>query len=79
MRHHAGFTGPVLDCHLMSLAEFYGMYLLVWSEELWPRDPAGRATLPAFEGEDGRVRAAVLELARTLPGCAGPWPTSPPT
>ena len=41
MRHHAGFTGPVLDCHLMSLAEFYGMYLLIWSDALWPRDPAG--------------------------------------
>jgi hypothetical protein len=67
VRHHAGFTGPVLDCHLMSLAEFYGMYLLVWSEELWPRDPAGLATLPAAEGEAGRSRAAVLELARTLP------------
>jgi hypothetical protein len=65
VRHHAGFTGPVLDCHLMSLAEFYGMYLLIWSDELWPRDPAGRATLPATG--DGRDRAAVLEFARTLP------------
>ena len=41
VRHRAGFTGPVLDCHLMSLAEFYGMYLLIWSDTLWPRDPAG--------------------------------------
>jgi hypothetical protein len=49
VRHGAGFTGPVLDCHLMTLAEFYGMYLLIWSEELWPRDPAGQATLPAAE------------------------------
>jgi hypothetical protein len=65
VRHRAGFTGPVLDCHLMSLAEFYGMYLLVWSDALWPRDPAGAAALPATEAD--RDRAAVLEFARTLP------------
>jgi hypothetical protein len=65
VRHRAGFTGPVLDCHLMSLAEFYGMYLLIWSEELWPRDPAGGATLPP--GRPGRSRSSVLEFARTLP------------
>jgi hypothetical protein len=49
VRHRAGFTGPALDCHLMSLAEFYGMYLLIWSDALWPRDPAGAATLPKAE------------------------------
>ena len=65
VRHRAGFTGPVLDCHLMSLAEFYGMYLLIWSDVLWPRDPTGAATLPA--PEDDRDRASVLEFARTLP------------
>ncbi|HYN17266.1 MAG TPA: hypothetical protein VEY96_04160, partial [Actinomycetes bacterium] len=65
VRHRAGFTGPVLDCHLMSLAEFYGMYLLIWSDTLWPRDPAGAATLPATEAD--RDTAAVLEFARTLP------------
>ena len=66
VRHHAGFTGPALDCHLMSLAEFYGMYLLIWSDELWPRDRAGRAALPAA-GDAGPARGAVLEFARTLP------------
>jgi hypothetical protein len=34
----------------MSLAEFYGMYLLIWSDALWPRDPAGAATLPKWTG-----------------------------
>jgi hypothetical protein len=33
----------------MSVAEFYGMYLLIWSDALWPRDPGGGATLPAAE------------------------------
>jgi hypothetical protein len=65
VRHRAGFTGPVLGCHLMSLAEFYGMYLLIWSEEPWPRDPAGGATLPP--GKGGSARSSVLEFARTLP------------
>jgi hypothetical protein len=46
VRRRAGFSGPVLGSHLMSLAEFYGMYLLIWSDALWPRDPAGAATLP---------------------------------
>jgi hypothetical protein len=67
VRHQAGFTGPALDSHLMSLAEFYGMYLLTWSEELWPRDRRGRPTLPAGDGGPGPDRAAVLEFARTLP------------
>jgi PhoD-like phosphatase len=52
----AGFSGPVLHSHLMSLAEFYGMYLLNWSDALWPRDAAGRPTLPPV--------AAVLDHPR---------------
>jgi hypothetical protein len=73
VRHRAGFTGPVLDCHLMSLAEFYGMYLLNWSDALWPRDPAGAATLPAAEEvldhpawrDDAHHRSHRKALART--------------
>jgi hypothetical protein len=42
----AGFSGPVLHSHLMSLAEFYGMYLLNWSDALWPQNGAGVPTLP---------------------------------
>ncbi|HET9555641.1 MAG TPA: hypothetical protein VFS70_00775, partial [Actinomycetota bacterium] len=73
VRHRAGFTGPVLDCHLMSLAEFYGMYLLIWSDALWPRDPAGAAALPAAEEvldhpawrDDAHRRSHRTALART--------------
>ena len=46
VRRAAGFTGPVLDSHLLSLAEFVGMYLLVWSDELWPADGAGHRGPP---------------------------------
>jgi hypothetical protein len=46
VRRRAGFSGPILHSHLMSLAEFYGMYLLVWSDELWPRDVRGGLALP---------------------------------
>jgi hypothetical protein len=50
VRRRAGFTGPVTHSHLMSLAEFYGMYLLVWSDVFWPRDGTGRAgPLPIAE------------------------------
>jgi hypothetical protein len=45
VRGRAGFSGPVLHSHLMSLAEFCGMYLLVWSDELWPRNETGDLTL----------------------------------
>jgi hypothetical protein len=49
VRRHAGFSGPILHSHLMSLAEFYGMYLLVWSDAVWPRDEAGNPTLPPLD------------------------------
>jgi hypothetical protein len=56
----------------MSLAEFYGMYLLIWSDGLWPRDPAG-AALPAAEEvldhpawrDDAHRRSHRKALART--------------
>jgi hypothetical protein len=49
VRHHAGFSGPILHSHLISLAEFYGMYLLVWSDALWPRDQSGELTVPPLD------------------------------
>ena len=76
VRHRAGFTGPALDCHLMTLAEFYGMYLLIWSDELWPREAGGAATLPAagavlahpaWQADDHRTshRRALAQTAGT--------------
>jgi hypothetical protein len=38
----AGFTSEDLDGHLMSLGEYLCMYLMVWSDVLWPPD------LPTF-------------------------------
>jgi hypothetical protein len=32
----AGVTSTRASCHLLALAEFVGMYCLVWSPELWP-------------------------------------------
>jgi hypothetical protein len=49
VRRRAGFSGPILHSHLMTLAEFYGMYLLVWSDALWPRDESGELALPSLD------------------------------
>jgi hypothetical protein len=49
VRRRAGFSGPILHSHLMSLAEFYGMYLLVWSDAVWPRDESGEVVLPSVD------------------------------
>lgn len=35
----ACFTSGAAASHLLLLGEFYSMYLFVWSEELWPKDP----------------------------------------
>jgi hypothetical protein len=58
VRRQAGFSGPILHCHLLTLAEFYGMYLLVWSDAVWPRDEAGNPTLPSLDAvlDDPRWR-----------------------
>ncbi|MFD2767184.1 hypothetical protein [Micromonospora eburnea] len=39
----AKFTSGAADSHLMSLREYVCMYLMVWSDQLWP------ATYPRFE------------------------------
>ena len=40
----AHFESKKADNHLLSLGEFYAMYLFVWSNTVWP------AALPTFEG-----------------------------
>jgi hypothetical protein len=37
----AGFSSEAADGHLMFLGEFCAMYLLAWSDELWPRASGG--------------------------------------
>jgi hypothetical protein len=39
---HTGFRTTARDGHLIFLGEFYAMYLMVWSDALWPRrsDPS---------------------------------------
>jgi len=45
MREEARFSAEekVMKSHLMSFAEFAGMYLMFWSDKLWPQ------TLPTFD------------------------------
>jgi hypothetical protein len=42
----AGYSSGEAPGHLMFLSEFYAMYLFAWSDVLWPRDGAGKITLP---------------------------------
>ncbi len=37
--------------HLMFLAEFCAMYVMCWSDELWPRDANGNLTLGTWNVE----------------------------
>jgi hypothetical protein len=66
MQRQAGFSGPIMHSHLVSLAEFYGMYLLAWSDELWPRDRGGNLCLPPPEAvlDDPRWRERSRRKAR---------------
>jgi hypothetical protein len=41
-----GYTSDYRDGHLMFLAEFCAMYLMAWSDALWPREPVD-ASAPA--------------------------------
>jgi hypothetical protein len=49
LRHRARYTSPKLHSHLMTFAEFVGMYLLIWSDAVWPRDDFGTPTVPTPE------------------------------
>ncbi|MER5627895.1 hypothetical protein ABT061_43420 [Streptosporangium sp. NPDC002544] len=52
--------------HLMFFAEFCAMYVMVWSDELWPRDSAGRPSLGGVAGEQRCVRRDLSDFVRTL-------------
>lgn len=62
----AGLTSTEAACHLITLAEFIGMYLLIWSPALW--EAAGLAhpvsdELRTFRAELPRVRRALAHLS----------------
>jgi hypothetical protein len=75
----AGFTGDDRRSHVISLAEFFAMYLFVWSEVLWydpltfdefqlalPAAAAGDLDAKFKAGYDDR-QAAVASFRKTLP------------
>jgi hypothetical protein len=49
----AGLTSDAARSHLLTLGEWMAMYLLSWSEELWPDD------LPTWDDLEGRLRQVV--------------------
>lgn len=48
-RQVGGLTSGHSLNHLVSLAEYYGMYLLAWSDVLWPKDSSGSVDLPDIQ------------------------------
>ena len=75
MRRRAGFTAPVLHSHLVSLAEFVGMYLRTWTRavvrrpgrrrRLWGRRRGLRRSALGAPGPPGSYRAAVALAGRS--------------
>ena len=63
MEDEAGFTSDEAKSHLMSFAEYAVMYLMVWSDLLWP------AQLPAF-ADIYPDEAAILSIEES------PWNAS---
>ncbi|TCC47505.1 hypothetical protein E0H75_22265 [Kribbella capetownensis] len=61
----AGFTTTAGKSHLIRLGEYYAMYLMVWSDVLWPDDPPGFAEvhpdLPTHEVR-GVARAGTIRV-----------------
>ncbi|MDH6466241.1 peptidoglycan hydrolase-like protein with peptidoglycan-binding domain [Micromonospora sp. A200] len=66
----AKFTSGAADSHLMSLREYLCMYLMVWSDVLWPESwPAFEHVLPADtrilkDPQDRRPGETVYDLMR---------------
>ena len=58
-------TSGAAQCHLIRLAEFYAMYLFVWSDALWP-DPFEKRPVPTISPETGAVHPDAVEQARLL-------------
>lgn len=67
VQRRTGFTSGKCEGHLLFLGDFYAMYLLVWSDELWPRDEEGRPTL-FYEAHDegGGLYAGLADLAELV-------------
>ncbi|MFF5179796.1 hypothetical protein ACFY2Q_17385 [Micromonospora sp. NPDC000316] len=62
----AGLTATAAKSHLLSFAEFWAMYLLVWSDVLWPEN------LPEF-ADVHPDEHALLERSLTDSGLSDPW------
>jgi hypothetical protein len=56
-----GFTSTDMPSHLLSLGEYLAIYLLAWSETLWPRDLPSRADFEQLYPEHRSLPRAILE------------------
>ena len=65
---HAGFEGEAKNTrsHLLSFGEFCAMYVLAWSDVLWPELPAGPAEAGAEADALAAYRAGIPAVRRAL-------------
>lgn len=59
----AGFTSGYSQAHLALLGEFLTMYIMAWSDALWPRDTSGKP-LSLAEGDADRGDSLNSMMAR---------------
>lgn len=63
LRDHAGITSSEAKGHLVTLREFYAMYLTVWSDVFWPGVDGTHDELRPFRRRLGEVRRALANIA----------------
>lgn len=66
----SGLTTGTHNSHLMKLGEYYGMYLLCWSDVLWPDDDANDEwrSFPSYDTVYGGIDGSYLAKMRLI------WP-----
>lgn len=81
----ATFTSDAATCHLLGLGEFYAMYLMAWSDVVWPEAlplattvyppeivPGGQGNVTDIAPLDGSF-ASLIGLAKTFVGDGAAW------
>jgi hypothetical protein len=67
----SGMSSEAADSHLMALGEFYAMYLLVWSDVLWPAELPRAAELFPEQEADWQLKRK--EYERKLEDWMATW------
>lgn len=63
LRNEAGITSTEAKGHLLTVREFYAMYLAVWSDVFWPDEAATHDDLRPFRRRLSEVRRVFANIA----------------